>query len=131
MPAALLNLLEEDGAFRLDIINVGPHMHLLGREIRMDKVSASGEKTPMIYVEDWEFDWQDIYTCTSPVPFHRSDRMEVSATYDNSADNPLNPHNPPIAVGWGDGTTDEMCVVYFTVVLPDPCSPPIGLCSGH
>ena len=62
MPAALLNLLEQNGAFPLDIINVAPHMHLLGQEIRLDKVSASGEKTPMIYIDDWEFDWQDIYT---------------------------------------------------------------------
>ena len=130
-PAALLNLLEESGAFPLDIISVAPHMHLLGQRIRMDKVSALGEKTPMIYIDDWEFDWQDIYFYTNPVPFHRSDRLEVSAIYDNSASNSRNPNNPPIAVGWGDGTTDEMCIVFFTVVLPDLCKLPIGLCSGH
>lgn len=131
IPAALLNVLETTGTFPVDIINVAPHMHLLGQEIRMDKVSASGEKTPMVYIDDWEFDWQDVYTYTNPVPFNRSDRMELSAIYDNSANNPLNPNDPPIAVGWGDRTTDEMCIVFFTVVVPDLCNLPLGLCAGH
>ncbi len=70
-------------------------------------------------------------TYNNPVPFHRSDRMELSAIYDNSANNPLNPNDPPIAVGWGEGTKDEMCIVFFTVVMPDLCALPLGLCSGH
>ena len=131
IPAALLDLLETTGVFPLDVINVAPHMHLLGKEIRMDKVSETGEKTPMIFIDDWEFDWQDIYTYVNPVPFHRSDRMEVSAIYDNSADNPLNPNDPPVAVGWGDRTTDEMCIVFFSVVVPDLCDLLAGHCSGH
>lgn len=131
IPAALLDTLEASGVLPLDVINVAPHMHLLGKEIRMDKVSESGEKTPMIYIDDWEFDWQDIYTYVNPVPFNRSDRMVVSAIYDNTTDNPLNPNDPPIAVGWGDRTTDEMCIVFFSVVVPDLCSLISGHCAGH
>lgn len=131
IPTALLDVLEASGVLPLDVVNVAPHMHLLGKEIRMDKVSESGEKTAMIYIDDWDFNWQDIYTYVNPVPLHRSDRMEVSAIYDNSADNPRNPNDPPIAVGWGDRTTDEMCIVFFSVVVPDLCSLISGHCAGH
>ena len=34
------------------------------------------------------------------------------ARYDNSADNPTNPSNPPLEVKWGEQTTDEMCIAF-------------------
>lgn len=131
VPRRFLDVITSSGVFPVDIINVAPHMHLLGREIRMDKLSSSGERTPMIYIDDWEFDWQDQYTFKNPVKFHLTDRMEVSAIYDNSAENPRNPNNPPIAVRWGDRTVDEMCIVFFSVVLPDLCTLSPGLCASH
>ncbi len=109
---ALLTML---GFFPANITAVLPHMHTLGREIRMDKVSPDGERTPMIYIDDWDFDWQDMYTYVEPVPLRVEDRLEVVAYYDNSA---KNPNNPPVDVRWGDRTTDEMCIVFFMIEVP-------------
>ncbi len=131
IPDSLRNSLQASGVFPLDIINVLPHMHLLGKEIRMDKISPSGESTPMVYIDDWDFDWQDFYTYKTPVKLNLDDRLVVRAIYDNSAGNPRNPNDPPIPVGWGDFTTDEMCIVFFTVDVPDLCRFPLGLCDGH
>ena len=131
VPPVLRTLLEASNIFPLDIINVAPHMHQLGREIRMDKVSASGEVTPMVYIDDWDFDWQDFYTYERPMKLHLDDRLEVRALYDNSASNPRNPNSPPAPVGWGERTTDEMCIVFFTVDIPDLCALPLGLCDSH
>ncbi len=131
VPPAVAALLEGTGVFPLDITGVIPHMHTLGREIRMDKISDSGESTPMVYIDDWDFDWQDWYTYVNPVPLELDDRLVVSAIYDNSANNSRNPNSPPIAVGWGDGTADEMCIVFFAVDVPDLCALPLGLCSSH
>ncbi|MDE0101027.1 MAG: hypothetical protein OXN89_01485 [Bryobacterales bacterium] len=111
----LLTLL---GFFPANIVAVLPHMHTLGREIRMDKVSPDGEVTPMIYIDDWDFDWQDMYMYVEPVQLNAEDRLEVVAYYDNSADNPNNPNDPPIDVRWGDRTVDEMCIVFFMVEVP-------------
>ncbi len=91
-----------------------PHMHRLGREIRTDKVSESGKKTPLVYIDHWDFDLREFYTYVKPVPLHLTDRLEVSAIHDNSANNPRNPNNSPVAVGWGNTTSDEMCIVFFT-----------------
>ena len=119
--------LDASGIFPADIIIVAPHMHLLGKEIRMEKVSPSGERTPMIYIDDWDFDWQDFYTYVEPLKFHAEDRLEVVAIYDNSAANPWNPNSPPLPVGWGERTTDEMCLAFAILRVPNLCG--WGICG--
>ena len=123
----LKTLLKGLGYFPVNILGVAPHMHLLGREIRMDKVSATGEVTPMIRIDDWDFDWQSDYAYVEPVQFHADDRLEVLAVYDNSTNNPRNPNDPPIPVGWGERSSDEMCIVFFLVEIPDLCF--LGICG--
>ena len=119
--------LNSSGIFPADIISVVPHMHLLGKEIRMEKVSPSGERTPMVYIDDWDFDWQDFYHYVEPVQFYAEDRLEVVAIYDNSEANPWNPNSPPVPVGWGERTTDEMCLVFAVFRVQSLCS--LGLCG--
>ncbi len=116
--------------FPVEVVSVLPHMHLLGKEIRMDRISADGAETPMIYIDDWDFNWQDFYTYKEPVLLELTDTLRVRARYDNSASNPRNPNNPPQPVGWGDRTTDEMCLVFFLVKIPDLCRLPLGFCAG-
>ncbi len=45
-------------------------------------------------------------------------RIDLEYTYDNSENNPHNPAHPPVRVHWGEQTTDEMALVFLTVVLP-------------
>ena len=42
--------------------------------------------------------------------------IQLKATFDNSKDNPNNPNKPPKAVGWGEKTTDEMCIAFLGVL---------------
>ncbi len=46
-------------------------------------------------------------------------RIDVTIAYDNSADNPHNPCNPPRRVQWGLQSTDEMGGVRFQMVAAD------------
>jgi hypothetical protein len=94
-----------------------PHMHLLGREIRVELTRPDGERRPMIYIDDWDFEWQAVYFYRDPIPVRPGDRIEVTAIYDNSEGNPRNPNRPPKAVGWGEQTTDEMCLVFLGATL--------------
>jgi hypothetical protein len=43
-------------------------------------------------------------------------RIDVDASYDNSAANPFNPSSPPKRVLFGNDTTDEMCFALFQAV---------------
>jgi hypothetical protein len=100
-----------------NIIQVGPHMHLLGRQIRIDLVHADASVKPLIYIDDWDFNWQNLYTLTDPIAFASGDTLRVSSVFDNSENNPKNPNNPIVPVSWGEGTTDEMVVGYVGVIL--------------
>ena len=51
-----------------------------------------------------------------PVRVPAGTRIVTHYAYDNSAENPTNPSNPPKRVRWGEQTTDEMAIVFFQLV---------------
>lgn len=99
-----------------------PHMHLLGKEMKAWVEKPDGSTIPLVWVKDWEFNWQFIYAFKEPLKIPRGSTIRVEARYDNSADNPNNPNNPPKPVTWGEQTTDEMMllIVQFTVDNEQP-----------
>ncbi|MEO7649537.1 MAG: ascorbate-dependent monooxygenase [Bryobacteraceae bacterium] len=98
-------------------ITVAPHMHLLGRTIRVEVKDSNGEVRPMINIDNWDFNWQGFYTFTEPVALPANSTVRLVATYDNSANNPKNPNNPLVPVEWGERTTDEMALAFLGVVF--------------
>lgn len=94
------------------IINVFPHMHLLGRDIKVE-ATRGGKTEPLIWINNWDFNWQGSYTYESEVAVPALTRLSMTCTYDNSVNNPRNPSNPPKNVRWGEGTEDEMCVAFL------------------
>jgi hypothetical protein len=98
-------------------INIFPHMHLLGRKIKADLIDISGNVTPMIYEDNWDFNWQGAYTYTNAIPIPNYSKVRVTCTFDNTAANPKNPNDPLVTVGWGERTTDEMCLAFVGVTL--------------
>ena len=99
------------------ILNVFPHMHLLGRRIKLDLNRPDGTVAPLIEIDDWNFDWQDTYTFTEPVQVQPFSSLRLTCTYDNSEANLLNPNQPPRPVSYGEGTNDEMCIIGIGVVF--------------
>ena len=97
----------------LEVISVAPHMHLLGRSMRVSAALPDGRDEPMICIKDWDFNWQGRYQYREPLLLPKGTRIEIEATYDNSAGNPKNPHSPPQTVHWGENTTDEMCLAFI------------------
>jgi mono/diheme cytochrome c family protein len=99
------------------LVNVFPHMHLLGKQMTVTATLPDGTTKRLIHVPDWDFNWQGFYAYKEPVKLPRGTKVELVAHYDNSADNPRNPSHPPKTVTWGEQTTDEMCLAFlgFTV----------------
>lgn len=102
--------------WNLRAIGISPHMHLLGREMKVTATYPDGTVRP-IHIDDWDFNWQGTYTFAKPVPLPGGTRIDVLAVYDNSAGNPRNPNSPPKDTGWGDGTTDEMCIAFVRITV--------------
>ena len=91
-----------------------PHMHLLGRQMKAWLEFPDGSTKPLVWVDDWDFNWQLTYAFKEPIHVVKGTKVHVEAIYDNSSSNPRNPNNPPKDVGWGEQTTDEM----FLLILP-------------
>jgi hypothetical protein len=100
----------------MTLIAIHPHMHLLGREMKVWARLADESKRPLIHIDDWDFNWQGFYFYRTPVALPVGSWIEMIAAWDNSADNPRNPNNPPKRVYWGERTVDEMghAAVLFT-----------------
>ena len=96
---------------------IAPHMHLLGREMKVTATYPDGTVRPLIHIDDWDFHWQGSYTFAQPVPLPGGTRIDMVAVYDNSTENPRQPSKPPRPVSWGDGTTDEMAIVFLGVTF--------------
>ncbi|HVR43580.1 MAG TPA: ascorbate-dependent monooxygenase [Thermoanaerobaculia bacterium] len=96
---------------------IAPHMHLLGRSMKVEAVAPTGATTCMVRIDDWDFNWQGMYVYTDPVPLPQFTTVRLSARYDNSSANPRNPNDPPKPVSWGEETTDEMCLAFIGVTF--------------
>jgi hypothetical protein len=104
----------------VDLVDVTPHMHFLGREVEAYATLPGGESLPLITIDDWDFRWQDSYVYRQPLHLPKGTRIEAQFRFDNSSANPFNPSSPPRRVKDGWETTDEMCLFYFTIVPTDP-----------
>jgi len=97
----------------ITVLQVYPHMHLVGREIAAVATLADDTVLPIIRIKDWDFRWQNFFTLKTPLHLPAGSRVRLEARYDNSSSNPRNPNHPPAPVKFGLGTTDEMCLLYL------------------
>jgi hypothetical protein len=71
----------------------------------------------MISIPEWDFHWQGRFTYPSPLIIPGGYVVHAIGEYDNTTDNDENPFDPPQWATWGEGTTDEMFVVFLQFVL--------------
>lgn len=100
----------------VDVLGVYPHAHYLGREVRAWAVRPDGTETPLIFIRDWDLNWQAVYRYRQPVALPRGTTVHMSVTYDNSDGNPRNPTRPPRRVVGGNRSTDEMGHLWLQVL---------------
>lgn len=96
-----------------------PHMHLLGKSIKLTMTPPNGPTTTLIDITDWDYNWQEMYFFKEPIMAPAGTKLTVEAVFDNSASNPLNPSKPPKTVFLGEQTTNEMCFGFLGVTTLD------------
>jgi hypothetical protein len=100
-------------------ISMIPHGHQLLREISLTATLPGGKVVPMLWIDDWDFDWQGEYHFARPVPLPKGTRLDLVAYYDNSAANPSNPFHPPRRVRYGTRSNAEMLGCHVQIVADD------------
>lgn len=103
------------------LLSLTPHMHYRGKDFLYEAVFPDGRRQTLLFVPSYDFNWQNVYRLSEPLPMPKGTRIECIAHFDNSADNPLNP-DPARDVRWGEQSYDEMMIGYldFCVDLPEP-----------
>jgi len=95
----------------IKLLGVFPHMHYLGTEMKAKAIRPDGQEEPLVWIEKWDFNWQDKFVYSSPLELTKGTRLDLEAWFDNSADNPHNRSDPPQRVLLGEESTDEMCLM--------------------
>jgi tetratricopeptide (TPR) repeat protein len=101
------------------VLGVLPHAHYLGKELKGYATLPNGQTSWLLYIKDWNFNWQGDYQYREPVFLPRGTKLTMQYRYDNSSDNPLNPHKPPRRVQYGVQTIDEMGELWLQVLARD------------
>lgn len=100
----------------VEVLGIYPHAHYLGKEITLTAARPDSGRLALLDIPRWDFNWQDAYRLAEPVRFAAGTRLEGRFVYDNTAENPLNPHRPPRRVLYGPRSEDEMGEIWIQVV---------------
>lgn len=100
----------------MEVLALFPHMHMLGRDFRITAVPPTGEPFSLIWINDWDFNWQSLYQCEPAVRLPAGTKVILEGVHDNSAANIRNPNNPPLRVTFGEQTANEMTAALVQLV---------------
>lgn len=101
----------------VELEGIFPHAHLLCKEIKVTAELPDGSTLPLIWIKDWDWNWQDFYHYTHVMQIPPGTKVTQEFVYDNSADNPHNPSSPPQRVHYGEQTKDEMALVFYQILV--------------
>ena len=100
----------------VEVLAVQPHAHNLGATMEATRALPDGTARPLIAITTGISAGRTSIATRRRSRCRRARRFRMRYTYDNSAANPRNPHQPPQRVVWGQNTTDEMGDLWLQVV---------------
>jgi mono/diheme cytochrome c family protein len=110
IPAGVSSIELEDSyklAQPVSITAIYPRAHFLARSFDAYATTPGGKQVWLLSVPKWDVDWVEVYQYRRPVMLPRGSVIHWKVSYDNSAENPHNPSDPPIAMHGGIGAADE------------------------
>lgn len=108
----------------VDLAYMQPHMHLRGRDMRIDAIYPTGGRETLLYVPNYDFEWQIVYYEKKPLKLPAGTTLELIGHFDNSAGNKANP-DPTQRVRFGLQSWQEMLSAPIAVIVDrdvDPAS---------
>ncbi len=96
------------------------HAHYIGKEFRLTARKPNGETLTILNVPDYDFAWQEYYYFAKPLELPAGTKLDILIRWDNTANNPKNPYNPPRDIKWGLYSEDEMGSIILDVIAKNP-----------
>jgi hypothetical protein len=98
------------------LASLHPHMHMRGKDFEYRLVFPDGETRTILRVPSYNWRWQLWYNLAEPIVLPKGTKIECTAHFDNSPNNPENP-DPTKTIIWGQQNWDEMMVGFFNLVF--------------
>jgi hypothetical protein len=114
----------------VDFVYMQPHMHLRGKDMRIEARYPTGEKETILDVPHYDFNWQIVYYEKKPLHFPQGTTLELTAHWDNSLNNKWNP-DPQATVHWGDQSWQEMLAAPMAVIVDRSVDPKTVVGEGN
>jgi hypothetical protein len=94
------------------VVAAGPHMHLLGRTLKITLNPGRDDAKTILDVPNYDFDNQSLINLKTPIAINPGDTVRVECTYDPTLRQkiPQLKSLEPRYVTWGEGSSDEMCL---------------------
>ena len=99
----------------ITLFSMMPHMHYRGGAMEYKATYPDGKTEVLLNVPNYDFGWQTNYALAKPKFIPKGTKIQVTATFNNSAKNKYNP-DPTKDVRWGDPTYDEMLIGYLDYI---------------
>jgi tetratricopeptide (TPR) repeat protein len=96
----------------VEAIGIYPHAHFLCREMQAFATLPDGSRRWLLWIQKWDFYWQDEYRYLAPVSLPRGTSITMRYMYDNGASHRR--------VRWGPRSTDEMGDLLLMIVPKNP-----------
>ena len=95
-----------------NIIAAAPHMHLLGRSLKLILNPGTSTEKTILSVTNYNFDNQSSTVLKSPVAVKAGDTIRVECSFDPTLRQKISQLKglAPRYVTWGEGSSDEMCL---------------------
>ena len=106
----------------VDLQAVSPFAHNLGQQVESLAILPDGRELTLLRINNWDFDWLNEYRYVEPVHLPAGTIVTMQFTFDNSANNPRNPNNPPRIVRFGATLSDERPELRFQFITADEAS---------
>ena len=106
----------------VDLVYMQPHMHLRGKDMKIDAQYPTGERETLLSVPRYDFNWQIVYYQKTPLHLPKGTELHLTAHWDNSANNKWNP-DPTATVRWGDQSWQEMLSAPMAVIVDRTVDP--------
>lgn len=119
LPAGATNAVVEESVtlpVAADLLSLLPHAHYLARRMEGYARFPDGTQKTLLLIPEWDFNWQTDFRFAQPVSLPAGTTLGFRYVYDNSTNNARNPNRPPVKVGFGLQTTDEMAELWFQLL---------------
>jgi hypothetical protein len=95
-----------------NVIAAAPHMHLLGRSLKLTLNPGTSTEKVILDVTNYNFDDQSSTILKKPIVVNPGDTIRVECTFDPTLRQKIMQlkNLEPRYVTWGEGSSDEMCL---------------------